>query len=126
MPNAINDQILNVETDKLNALIRLAEEAIAAQRLGVAATVEIPSLGGYVSFAKVEQQWGLWYSRRASDVTVAALTAVSREVRVAAVRVLPALYAEMLAQVDLRLTEVREAQKVVQAFIDSIDAPAKE
>lgn len=120
MPITADEQILNRETDKLNDLIRRAEQVLIEKRLGVAATVEIPALGGYITFCKVEQQWGLWYVRRQEETTVSSLLETSRAIRVAAVRALPRLYEEMLAQVSQHLTEVLDAQKTVKDFISSL------
>ena len=47
-------------------------------------------------------------------------TTPATAIRVAAVRALPRLYEEMLAQVSQHLTEVLDAQKTVKDFISSL------
>ena len=126
MTTTADEQILNRETDKLNDLLRRAEQVLIGKQMGVSATASIPGLGGYVTFAKVDQKWGLWYARREQDLEVSPLTSVSREIRVIAVRALPALYEEMLAQVNQQLSTVLDAQKAVQSFINSLTITVSE
>ncbi len=109
--------------DGLNKAIETAEMALASLNLGVTADVPLESYGTLVVppdlelvYKKRGNEWKLLVRNRADDEENF-LSSMSRDIRLAAVRVLPALREALKEEAEEQLAEVIEATELCKAFI---------
>jgi hypothetical protein len=120
---------LHRATDALNKKLTEVEAALVAQSLGVSASVVIekgeqtPSLVE-LCFTKRNKQWGLFIEITtdvlAFESTLAPIVNASREHRLAAVRALPELIAQLATAAEAQLASVQAATVTASNILDAL------
>jgi hypothetical protein len=114
-------------TQAVNDRLREVQTALVGLRLGVRGVVELPLPGDepewrrYLVFAKINGEWILFIESGADDSradwTITPLLNASREVRLAAVDVLPFLVEDMVDSAESALAESEGKAKALDEFL---------
>ena len=128
-------QRLHKATDRLNEVLTRFEEALAALKLGVAASVvldeaEDGSWIQYLSFTKTHGSFKLVVEAgqegTPESFNTTPITSASRETRLTAVEHLPTLYKALLKEFDAEVTRVNESITRVEELERALRTKAAE
>lgn len=116
-------------TQAVNDRLREVQTALVGLRLGVRGVVELPLPGDepewrrYLVFAKINGEWMLFIESGADDSgpdwTITPLLNASREVRLAAVDLLPFLVEDMVNSAESGLAESEGKAKALDEFLSA-------
>ena len=111
--------LMEQETEALNQVISVAEEAFRKLGYGVLATLELRP-GVFLSFEKQGKTWGL-HVRRESEDGCHLLSSVSREDRILAAARFSELREELQKNTRIEIERVRAASASIQKFLDELE-----
>jgi hypothetical protein len=120
-------------TEAVNERLREVQSALVGLRLGVRGIVELPLPGDepdwrrYLVFGKVNGDWMLFAESGPEDGrddwTITSLLNASRELRLAAVDVLPVLVYDMVDSAESAVAESEAKAKALDVFLAATKAP---
>jgi hypothetical protein len=117
---------LTATTEMLNAALRTAEKEIAALGLGVTAFMPMdetdPDDHDLLTFGKHSNEWKLLYEVQTGPDTysVTPLLNANREIRMAAVALIPTLVERMILVAEKHAEEVAQKAEELSAFLNTL------
>jgi hypothetical protein len=116
------------KSNELNDVLLKAQDAIAALRLGVSASVlmhieETNAAETYLSFERYEGKWSLTILEghpAFEEWSTTPLLKASRRLRMEASKLLPALVDKLMEQTEKEIGEVDESKSAVVSFVKEL------